>query len=146
MPVVTIRYDEEFVADELLGTLPGITQVLVAAGLHVDPRDGEGQLMPDDVEVFMLPTGPYDLPSCDITVAVEAMRYPARLANLQQRTEAIQRALDDLYPQVTVSVWITLHDAGWASSAGESPRDDAMDKVMADAISRAQAVIRGDQP
>lgn len=121
MPHITVRYDAYHVRANNYLTKP-IAEI-VANELTCD--DAGGSITSDDIEVELQPFGEMDKTNgMTITVQITADEFPSRKANLQERTDKIARAMQDLFrksgviltPDVSVRrafVWVLLTPAGF---------------------------------
>lgn len=76
----------------------------------------EGRLTPGSIEFFgnFVPSNGVRM-STDVFIDIEAMRFDDRQANLDERTELVKSAMNNLFPRLTFAVWPKLVIAGWAS-------------------------------
>lgn len=114
MPMVRIYLTSEmFEDDKLLAAI----RPIVAEALICPDFDGViADLDPDaDIEVFLHEIEPEDHANADIMLDIEAIAYPERVANRNQRAETIRSRIQSLLePVETVAVWLKTVDASWA--------------------------------
>lgn len=69
-----------------------------------------------NVKIHLDDGQPGDWGTADISIAIEAVKYPGRLANVNERAKQIQDWVIEYFGDdpPTVSVWLKLFDAGWA--------------------------------
>lgn len=97
MPLVTVRFNKELLSEELL-VREGLVEILresVAGSLHVKGINKKAHLTPEDIEIRFQPHGEFDVGTDPLQIVVEAMHFPERAANLEERHESIH---DELRP------------------------------------------------
>lgn len=52
---------------------------------------------------------------CDISLAIEAVNYPDRVANQDERAQEILDGMKRYYPALKIGVWLDLKPATWVS-------------------------------
>ena len=119
MPLVRIRYRDLDQLDRLAQLQLGI-RIGVAKALSSD--DEGGALAEQDIEVQFDPASLFDANGSAFMVDIEAVNYPGRLANQQERCEQIRKLfLDMLRPDVpSFGIWLKLLPAAYAEY--EPPR------------------------
>ena len=146
MPLVKVRYDAKYlenVVEEALSKdhapvdkvrlFGKVLQQIVSAALHAPP---DGELRPDHIEVFFEELGPHDVTQAKVLIDIEAMNYPARAANRDERRVQIIDALHELFSDLFVSVWLKMVKASWGSDYEDSPSTADFDMSMSAAIER----------
>lgn len=76
----------------------------------------EAKLDGDDIEVFFDAPHSADHSDYEVLVEIEAQKFPSREANFNERVKKIGDALQDLFEQHSIGVWVKLIDnPGWYS-------------------------------
>lgn len=97
MPQADFEYNERKLEPHEIMTFREQIRKAVAECLgHDDPG---GPLIPKDIPVKVTPYGKYDLRNFDVTVTFNAHPYPNRKKALDQKTEAIAKALRPHLPE-----------------------------------------------
>jgi len=117
VPLVIVQHDPN-IPDEKLQSIKKLLKRSCAAALDcsaTDP-DGEGTLIPDEINVRFWPYGPNDDQAFALDVWIVAKHYPTRAETIQERAEAIR---DDICRNLgfdiqMVGVFPTCPIAGWA--------------------------------
>lgn len=152
MPIVRVRYNAESLIDEVemalvfedhdpvdhIRLFGQILQQIVSAALHAPP---DGELRPDHIEVLFEEFGPHDVASADVFIDIEAMRYPARADNLDERKRWIMDALHALFSSLIVSVWLKMVEAAYGSDIEDSPTTADFDMSMLAALKRCRELL-----
>ena len=151
MPIVVVRHKPERLLDEIEKALSKnhgsvdqirlfgeVLQRLVSAALHAPP---DGELRPDHIEVFFQAIGPHDITLTDVFLDIEAMNYPARADNLDERVEWIIAALNELFTSLFVSVWVKPVEAVYGSDIEDSPTTADFDMSMEAALERCRKLL-----
>ena len=118
MPLVIVQHDPT-ITDENLASIKKLLKRSCAAALDCSAThpDGEGTLVPDEINVRFWPYGPNDDQQFALDVWIIAKHYPTRAETIQGRAEAIR---DDLCRSqfveagARVGVYPTCPIAGWA--------------------------------
>lgn len=121
MPLVRIRY-KPFLepvrsTHDCLVNLTGVWRAGIAEALSCG--DPGGHLNADEIEIYLDPAMPGDENTPEVSVDIEAMYYPARKANHQQRADKIREMflgwfVPLMMPPPTIGVWLKLVNAAWS--------------------------------
>ena len=116
MPLVRVRHNVTGAEDgtRFLETFGPRLRVIVASSLTC--HDEGGELSEEDVEVVFEEASRFDIGAFDINIKVEVMRFPAREADLNERTAKLGLAIADLLiPEQSPSfgLLVKMIDAGW---------------------------------
>jgi hypothetical protein len=119
MPLVIVQHDPTL-SDETLAAVKQLVKRSAAAALDcsaTDP-DGNGALVPDEINVRFWPYGPHDDQEFTLDIWPIAMGYPTRAdASLQGRSEQICKDLcaSEVLPAGSrIGVFPIAPPAGWA--------------------------------
>lgn len=124
MPFVTVHVWNEQIPDELLDDLARRLPGWVARSLDVSevtgPDSKAARLTTSDIEITWPPTSRRDVHgNFDISISVEAMRFPERLAILPKAKESLQSSLARWLPELlNGQTWLTLVDAEYGEFIG----------------------------
>lgn len=113
MPLVRV-YDDTGFQQDTLKVVEALLRSVIAEELSCSDKGGE--LTPDDMEVFFLAQTPQS--SYHLLIDIEAVNFPSRLANQQERSgrikDRVAQALESDVRGVNVAVWLKLLDATWS--------------------------------
>lgn len=129
MPLVRVRYSLEHEGHVLRPkVLEGLGEsIRIAVAMHLSCRQGE--LVPDDIEVFFEEASPYDVSGYQVMIDVEAMYYPQRDKgddklgenNFASRVSNLRDDLHQMLPMhVGFGLWVKLVNAQWADRAASA--------------------------
>lgn len=112
MPLVVVRYKPDRVSDHAMEALTGALPEIVALALHVE-EDPEAHLSAEHVMVDTQEIGRYVVNANCFDISIDANEYPGRLANLDERRQAIAVAVRGVLANygdlnLTGGVWVRL--------------------------------------
>ena len=116
-----------------------ISEEVVPAGMN-SPEDEDGKLCPGDIE-FLTSRQDDEGLKTDILITITAFSYPGRIANKDERNDAIRAAYHELMPGTTFAVFIIpVENGSWSSDVPDDEVD--VDMSMEAAIARARERMR----
>lgn len=116
MPLVVVQYKAERITVQMLMHLTTALPGIVATALDV-PENQDARLAPSDIEVWTQESGKFDVNTKDLEIIIWAPLFPERLLNLEERKDAIVRAvrrfLADYDRNLTGFVWVLLQPSAF---------------------------------
>ena len=117
MPFVILKRNPKVISDDVVKAILKDLPTYVAEALYCH---GGGELTAGEVEIEVHEPGKLDVNYVDFEVTIVASDYPARQANLKERTQAIANllAIHPAMPKGSVSrerafVWVVLPPAAF---------------------------------
>lgn len=124
MPLVLLTWDKTKLSGNRVLDLARALPAVVAGALTIEPPE-LGQLRAEEIEVRLRMVDIYDINASPLSIEIFANAYPARQANIQERTNliasAVNRFIDEHHPNMRDRlgkkqsfVWVLLAPAGFA--------------------------------
>ncbi|HEY0908270.1 MAG TPA: hypothetical protein VGE35_02895 [Candidatus Paceibacterota bacterium] len=121
MPLVSLHYRPENLPEELVKKLVIELTDIISSALDV-PEDSSARLKQKDIEIRVSTPGPMDVNAQDLEIVVHAHEYPARAANIEERTGKIKESVYvflrsnglEPYDDFEGFIWVLLHKTGFA--------------------------------
>lgn len=98
MPLVLVKHARLGMHPRAVADIAQALPALVAEALTVEEADG--QLAPEDIEVWVLPENPCDVNPYHLGIVIFAQEYPSRRAKLDEARAYIVRGLETIVPDI----------------------------------------------
>ncbi len=119
MPEVRVRYNKAVVDSDTIVRMRSLLPTIVAERLACE--DPGGGLMPNKVVVSFEQYGSFDRHSESIEVIIDALEFPKRLENIDERNRKISEEMRKIMISRGISycVWTRLHKGAFMDGKGQ---------------------------